>query len=298
MRIPYFNVTECIQVGEVLFRIDVPCRFPWKKKDIPFLVKEDAEHQREVLVKILFEEKLEEPQIPLLMDRGSIKVWADETLDIRAFYDISTQERVLYATSRWEGDQITIHFKYSTGFWDSPYFVIWPLLHLEAQLLLTNSLMLHCCYTQFEGKALLFTAPSGTGKTTHAEIWQRVFGSEIVNGDQGLLQQRKDGWDACGFPLSGSADECFNKSFPIKAIVIIRQSPDNYIEELSISQKLSLIYSECTVNKWNQKRISYTLDLLVDLIQKVPVIMLHCNMKDDAARTLHQYLYKGSNGTV
>ena len=86
MRIPYFKVTECIQVGEVLFRIDVPCRFPWKKKDSPFLVKEDAEHQREVLVQILFEEELEEPQIPLLMDRGNIKVWADKTLDIRAFY--------------------------------------------------------------------------------------------------------------------------------------------------------------------------------------------------------------------
>lgn len=285
-------MSECIQVGEVLFKITTPQPFPWKKKDIPFLVKEETVHQREVLVQILFDENLEEPQIPLLTDRGNIKIWADETSDIRAFYDISAPDRILYAISRWEGNQIAIRFKYSTGFWDSPYFVIWPLLHLEAQLLLTHSLVLHCCYIQYKGKAILFTAPSGTGKTTHAEIWERVYGSEIVNGDQGLLQQRKDGWDASGFPLSGSAVECDNKTFPIQAIVIIRQSPNNYIEELAMSQKLSLIYSECTVNKWNQKRISSAIDLLLDLIQKVPVVMLHCNMEDDAARTLHHYLYK------
>jgi hypothetical protein len=57
----------------------------------------------------------------------------------------------------------------------------------------------------WQGKAILFTAPSGTGKTTQTDLWHCFReGVEDLNADWTLLQKTADGWYGCGFPVFGS----------------------------------------------------------------------------------------------
>ncbi|MBQ9884626.1 MAG: hypothetical protein IJM43_09310 [Bacteroidaceae bacterium] len=283
--------TERIQVGDVRFAIDMPLEYHWSENDNRFLVHGDKPCRREVHVVIRPTELPSEPQHLPVSDEEGIRVWVDGNAEVRSFRAFFLEDHALYAVSRWQGDRVDIQFKFPCLAWGHPNMVMWPLVHLENQLLLVDGLILHSCYTQYGGKAILFTAPSGTGKTTQGNLWKRMYGSDIVNGDLCLLRLTENRWRACGYPMSGSAPECKNESYPIKAVVVVRQAPCNYIEELSGVQKLSLLYSECTVNTWNSERVSRVLDLLSDFVQKVPVVMLHCNLEDGAASTLHRYLY-------
>ncbi len=186
---------------------------------------------------------------------------------------------------------MNVIYKENCNLWSNANFYLLTMLHIENLLLNVNALILHSCYMEYKNQAILFTAPSGTGKTTQGNIWKKIYNSKIINGDKCILQKMKDNFMACGFFLHGSAKECENYSIPIKAIVIVRQSPIDYIEELDIAKKVSLLYTEITVNNWNNRRIFHTLNLLEELVQRTTVIMLHCTMKDSAAYTLHHYLY-------
>lgn len=283
---------DVMQIGAVRFVFNIPFSYPWSKKDERFRVKEPQTYSRLVHVNILFSESLEEPQERPLYEEEGIKVWKQSETNIRSFRAMFLQGYPLYAISRWTADDVDIQFDNSTHVWSHPNMMLWALVHLENQLLLADSLILHSCYIQHQGKAILFSAPSGTGKTTQAKLWERLYGSDIVNGDLALLQQTNTGWWACGYPISGSAEECENKSYPIQAIAIVRQSPDNYIEELSLAQKIQWLYSESFINQWDGCQVNKMLNLLTDLSSKVPVVMLHCNMEDEAAHGLHEYLNK------
>lgn len=279
-----------VQVGKAAFSIELPFSYGWRPSDMEFFGR-SSEPWRNVQVKIRTVSSLREPEAPPVHQKDGITVWQDGGAEIRAYRAMFASGNPLYVISRWSGTLIHVDFLSSSNVWNHPNMQLWNLLHLENQLLLSDSLILHCCYTQYRGGAILFTAPSGTGKTTQAEIWKRLYQAEIINGDKGLLQKECNGWNACGFPLHGSAPECKNQASPISAIVVVRQASENRIEALRPVQKLGLLYSECTVNPWNPSRVQKALDLLSELITAVPVVMLHCTMDDDAAHVLHRYLY-------
>jgi len=283
---------ESVQIGEVCFMFDMPVDYSWTQKDIPFVLKEDHSYRRKVKVTFFADEDLKEPCSDDFYESGKMRIWHDRNVEIRSYRALFGRTYSPYAISTWHDDEVEVRFKYSSGCWNHQSANLWSMICLESQLLLADSILLHCCYVQYKGEAILFTAPSGTGKTTQGNIWKKVYGSQIVNGDLSVLQQTKDGWDACGFPLSGSADECENLRFPIKAVVVVRQSPTNYVEKLSGFQQGSLLYSECFVNTWNTQCVNKAFDLLTDLSARVPVVMLHCNMDDEAAEVLHDNLYQ------
>lgn len=282
---------EHVQIGEVCFIFDMPRKYIWQQKDGPFVVNRGNNYRRAVKVSVIADERLIEPSSKDYIELGNMRIWHDGNVEVRSYRALFGKEHAAYAISTWQNDKVDIHFKFSTGYWSHQCASIWSMIHLESQLLLADSILLHCCYIQYKSEALLFTAPSGTGKTTQGNIWKKVYGSQIVNGDLAVLQKTADGWDACGFPLSGSADECENLCYPIKAVVVVRQSPENHIEELSRIQQESLLYSECYVNSWNTDLINKAFDLLSNLARTIPVIIYHCNMEDKAAQVLHNFLY-------
>lgn len=285
-----------VQIGSIAILINTPFPYKWKEEEEQFLTwKGDAVKTISVNIScgelILPERKA---------DKVSewMSVWKEEDEEIRSYKAAFWAGHPLYAISRCKGEKVEVCFNGDIGLWNHPNMQIWNLIHLENFLLEADSLVLHSCYTMYQDKAILFTAPSGTGKTTQANIWKKCYGSEIINGDQGLLQLLNGEWSVQGYPYHGSADECENRSYPLAAVVIVRQAPSDYMEEISGIQKLGLLYSECTVNNWDTEKVNKMLDLLGHLIKKTKVVMLHCTMEDSAAHVLHDYLYGGENGTV
>ena len=88
------------------------------------------------------------------------------------------------------------------------------LLALERRLVRKDQMVLHCAYVEYRGEAILFSAPSETGKTTQAGLWEKYRGSRTVNGDRSLLGKKEGRWIAQGWPVCGTSEVCHNEAIP------------------------------------------------------------------------------------
>ncbi len=217
----------------------------------------------------------------------------------RLYYRITADGNILYARSRLADGNVTVWYVQGLFNWTGIVNAFWAHIHLESLLLQGEGLILHSVCYQYQNSAIVFSAPSGTGKTTHASLWKTYVGGKIVNGDRTLLQRQEGKWYACGFPIHGSASECENESMPLNTIVILRQARVNNVIELSMAQKVKYLYSESSVNSWNEAAVNQALELIVDLARSVRIVMLECTKEPAAAHYLHDYLFPGeSYGTV
>lgn len=173
-----------------------------------------------------------------------------------------------------------------------PVFV--SLLALERRQMEKDALILHCAFVEWEGEALLFSAPSETGKTTQANLWEKYRGARTVNGDRGLLQKRNGRWHARGWPVCGSSGVCENRDLPVRAIVMLSQAAEDRAVRLSPMKAFSEIYSQITVNRWNRRANLRAMELTEDLIGSVPVFHLACTMNETAVLALEDALEKGT----
>lgn len=168
--------------------------------------------------------------------------------------------------------------------------VFTSLLALERRLVKKDSMVLHCAYMEYKGEAILFSAPSETGKTTQANLWEKYRGSRTVNGDRALLGKMDGRWTAQGWPVCGTSEVCFNEAVPIRAVVMLSQAEENHVEKLSPGRAFPLLYSQITVNKWNMEDHIHTMDLIEDFLEKVPVYHLGCTISEEAVECLEKVL--------
>lgn len=164
------------------------------------------------------------------------------------------------------------------------------LLSLEKQMIKKGGLILHSAYMCRDGKAVLFSAPSGTGKSTQADLWTKYRGTRTINGDKSLLIREEDGWYANGWPISGSSGICYDEKYLVEAIVMLYQAKENEIRRLKGMEIVRRLMPELTINMWNPEFQLRAMDELDRLISEVPVYELGCNISEDAVNCLEQAL--------
>ena len=164
------------------------------------------------------------------------------------------------------------------------------LLALERRLIRHDSLVLHCAYVRYREEAILFTAPSETGKTTQAGLWERYRGSSTVNGDRALMQNIDGRWTALGWPVCGTSQVCRNLATPVRAIVVLSQGKENTVRRMAPAQAFAPLYGQLTVNSWDTQGVVKALDLTESLLQ-IPVFHLSCTISQEAVECLEQVLY-------
>ncbi|MGM9537394.1 MAG: hypothetical protein ACI3VN_03585 [Candidatus Onthomonas sp.] len=169
--------------------------------------------------------------------------------------------------------------------------VFLSLLALERRMIVRDSLVLHCSYSRYRGKAILFSAPSETGKSTQSDLWTKCRGAETINGDRSLLCKTDGRWNAAGWPVCGSSEICHNCSTPIHAIVMLSQAEENQVHRLSGMDAFRQLFSQITVNRWNPEYVQRAMDLLNALCCDVPVWHLGCTISEEAVRCLEQALF-------
>ena len=94
-----------------------------------------------------------------------------------------------------------------------------------------DTILMHGSVVAVDGEAYLFTAKSGTGKSTHTRFWREVFGERavMVNDDKPLLKLTEDGVLACGTPWDGKHHLSTNVCLPLRAICILERGEENEI---------------------------------------------------------------------
>lgn len=159
--------------------------------------------------------------------------------------------------------------------------------HLIAAL---EGLILHSSFITWQGDGILFSAPSGTGKSTQAALWEQYAAAEQINGDRAVLRCMDGVWTAFGFPFAGSSGIYKNKAAPVRAVVVLRQAPENTIERLPAGEAFRLLYSECAIQRWNAPMHAASVDRLIALTRAVPVYRLACTPDARAVGLLRRTL--------
>lgn len=143
--------------------------------------------------------------------------------------------------------------------------------------------LLHSSAVVYENRAYLFTAPSGTGKSTHTQLWLKNFeGSYILNDDKPAIKLEDGKVMAYGTPFSGKTDWNVNKRVPLQAICILGRGEKNEIEKVPPEEALFVILDQ-TCRPYDADKMDKLLTILDKVISEVPVYRLKCNMEDEAA---------------
>ena len=157
------------------------------------------------------------------------------------------------------------------------------LFALERRMLQKDSFILHSAYIRHRGRAILFSAPSGTGKSTQASLWAQYAGAEIINGDRALLQKVQDCWMARGWLVCGTSGICQNADARLSAVVLLRQAKKNAVRRLSRGEAFLRLYGQVTVNRWDQAESARVLDAVEALLRRVPAFLLDCTISEEAS---------------
>ena len=154
-----------------------------------------------------------------------------------------------------------------------------------------GGVVLHSSYiiTQ-RGEALLFSAPSGTGKSTQAELWRSYAGAKVINGDRALVKA-ENGVTANGILFSGTSGISENVTAPLRAIVLLRQSEKNEIRSVSGKEAFMRRLPQCSYYPDEEENIRLVTGILADIISAVPVYDFGCVPDESAVSALSEVLY-------
>lgn len=158
-------------------------------------------------------------------------------------------------------------------------------LMFYTHLLKFNGLMLHASAVELDGKAYLFSGPSGTGKSTHTRIWQQTFGpaAQVFNDDKPALRRLDGKWYAYGTPWCGKDGINQNKKVPLAGICFLKQAAENRIRQLMPMEAIQRIISQ------TRKKFTHVenLDLMLQIVEKlaldIPVFELENRPEPEAA---------------
>lgn len=161
------------------------------------------------------------------------------------------------------------------------------------KLLDFDGMMLHSSCISVDGEAYLFSAPSGTGKSTHTNLWKEYFKERAVfiNDDKPALRIIDGRVCACGTPFSGKTALNTNIIVPVKGICILNRGVTNSIKLADKSILVHRLLNQA-YRPQNPALMNRTLDILGTVISNVPVYELYCNISTEAVVTAYEFMSK------
>lgn len=148
-----------------------------------------------------------------------------------------------------------------------------------------DTMLFHGSCVAVEGKGYLFTAKSGTGKSTHTRLWRELFGKRavMVNDDKPLIRVTEERTEVFGTPWDGKHRLSTNVVVPLKALCILERAEKNEIHQISAKEAypilLQQVYRPC-----DSKALIKTLALLEKMTGLISIWKLGCNMDIEAAQ--------------
>ncbi len=139
--------------------------------------------------------------------------------------------------------------------------------------------LMHGSTVAVDGRAYLFTAACGTGKSTHTRLWREVFGDRavMVNDDKPFLKPEGERVLAFGSPWTGKHGLGSNVCVPLEGICILRRGKENVIRRADRDRVLEFLKTQCTPP-----------ELTEAITARVPIWEMECNKDPQAARIAHE----------
>ena len=165
------------------------------------------------------------------------------------------------------------------------------IVNMEQILNQFNAFILHSSFIKYKDKGILFSAPSGTGKSTQADLWEKYENAEIINGDKAGIRKIDEKWMAYGLPFAGTSGIYKNKKAEISHIIVLRQGKENKLTKLSPRDAFIKIYSEAIVHTWDKDFQNNIVNMITDLIKDIDIYQYECLPYRSAVEFLKSKLY-------
>lgn len=202
---------------------------------------------------------------------------------------------------------LTIHYRQEVRNYFRSVLGCFNAAAFENILFTYRKFLFHCSYVDVGGEAVLFSAHSGGGKTTHALLWEQSGLGEMINGDRAVIEKTeeiqaetgeygrqkrnsKSGYIVHGLPIAGSSKVFKNRSLPLRAIFMLEKAPINEVCEITPSKRFLQVMEQITIHTWDREFVSETADFVEGLIQTVPVRLLRCRPDMGAVDTVRKAL--------
>ena len=159
-----------------------------------------------------------------------------------------------------------------------------------------EAIVLHASAVVLDGAAYLFSAASGTGKTTHTQMWLSHFGAErafILNDDMPLIRRFPDGFRACGTPFAGSTGWSRNACVKLAGICFLERAAGNSIRRISAFEGVPLFLGQ-TPRARDAELLELQLATLDRLFREAPVYRMGCCMSPEAVLCAYEAM-KGAD---
>lgn len=151
----------------------------------------------------------------------------------------------------------------------------------------------HGSVVEVDGKAYMFTAPSGTGKSTHTRLWREHFGDRavMINDDKPLLRFEDDGIYVYGTPWDGKHHLSTNKRSKLVGICFLRQDKENSIRIIEPQESLILLMGQIYRPR-DTEALMKTFDYIDELISRLPIYQMGCTISEEAVEMAYNAMNK------
>lgn len=162
------------------------------------------------------------------------------------------------------------------------------------QLPAFDAVVFHGAAIEYGGKAYLFTAPSGTGKSTHIHLWFKHLGDKvrIVNGDKPILRLSENGVNVCSTPWAGKERWQRNCIVPLGGICLLRRGKTNHIEKAHPLEHFDPLLRQVYCPQ-NGEALDKTLQIFDSILSRVPFYVLDCTISKEAVEVALEGLTGG-----
>lgn len=160
---------------------------------------------------------------------------------------------------------------------------------IAIEMLKYDTFLFHGSAIELDGETYLFTAKSGTGKSTHTRLWRELYGERavMINDDKPLIRINGDKAVIYGTPWNGKHRLGTNKSSPLKAVCVLERGADNKIFTLPSKEAFKYVLVQ-TYRPEDAENMIKTLSLADRLCKSVKLYRLECNMDIEAARVSYE----------
>ena len=156
------------------------------------------------------------------------------------------------------------------------------------ELIKFGGILLHSSCVVKDGLAYLFSAPSGTGKSTHTSLWLKYFDdAKILNDDKPALIIKDNTLYACGTPFSGKTDQNINEIYKVKGIAFLQRSETNWINKMDNKKAIYSLLNQ-TIRPNSEDVMDQAIAIIDRIVSISNIYEFGCNISLDAVKLSYE----------